>query len=82
MQTITPLCLQLLPDFRLLKPEPYFRNLRILIKMDRLKQYGKKWKTCSDILNRLMDAVGYETFMERQYKKLEEKETFVSMDEI
>jgi len=29
-----------------------------------------------------MDAVDYETFMERQYKKLEEKEKFVSMNEI
>jgi hypothetical protein len=29
-----------------------------------------------------MDAVDYETFMERQYKKLGEKEKFVSLDEI
>jgi predicted CopG family antitoxin len=49
---------------------------------DRLKQYGKKGETYSDILKRLMDAVDYETFMERQYKKLEEKEKFVSLDEI
>lgn len=49
---------------------------------DRLKQYGKKGETYSDILKRLMDEVDYETFMERQYKKLEEKEKFISLDEI
>lgn len=49
---------------------------------DRLKQYGKKGETYSDILRRLMDEVDYETFMERQYKKLEEKNKFVSLDEI
>jgi predicted CopG family antitoxin len=49
---------------------------------DRLKQYGKKGETYSDILRRLMDEIDYETFMERQYKKLEEKNKFVSLDEI
>jgi len=49
---------------------------------DRLKQYGMKGETYSDILKRLMDEVDYETFMERQYKKLEDKEKFVSLDEI
>ncbi|MGB9938323.1 DUF7557 family protein [Methanosarcina sp.] len=49
---------------------------------DRLKQYGKKGETYTDILRRLMDEVDYETFMERQYKKLEEKDKFVSLDEI
>jgi predicted CopG family antitoxin len=49
---------------------------------DRLKQYGKKGETYSDILRRLMDEVDYETFMERQYKKLEEKDKFVSLDEV
>ena len=49
---------------------------------DRLKQYGMKGETYSDILKRLMNEVDYETFMERQYKKLEEKEKFVSLDEV
>lgn len=49
---------------------------------DRLKQYGIKGETYNDILKRLMDEVDYEVFMERQYKKLEEKERFVSLDEI
>jgi hypothetical protein len=49
---------------------------------DRLKQYGMKGETYNDILKRLMNEVDYETFMERQYKKLGEKEKFVSLDEI
>ncbi|MFY1111884.1 MAG: DUF7557 family protein [Methanosarcinaceae archaeon] len=49
---------------------------------DRLKKYGHKGETYNDILKRLMDEVDYESFMERQYKKLEEKEKFVSLDEI
>jgi hypothetical protein len=49
---------------------------------DRLKQYGMKGETYNDILKRLMNEVDYEAFMERQYKKLEEKEKFVSLDEI
>ncbi len=49
---------------------------------DRLKQYGIKGETYNDILKRLMDEVDYETFMESQYKKLEKKEKFVSLDEI
>jgi hypothetical protein len=36
----------------------------------------------NEILKRLMDEVDYEAFMERQYKKLEEKKKFVSLDEI
>lgn len=34
------------------------------------------------ILKRLMDEVDYEAFMESQYKKLEEKDKFVSLDEL
>lgn len=41
-----------------------------------------KEETYNDILKRLMDEVDYETFMERQYKKLEEKEKFVRLDEV
>jgi hypothetical protein len=49
---------------------------------DRLKQYGMKGETYNDILKRLMNEVDYKAFMERQYKKLEEKDKFVSLDEI
>jgi len=40
---------------------------------DRLKKYGHKGETYNDILKRLMDEVDYESFMERQYKKLKKK---------
>ena len=49
---------------------------------DRLKQYGMKGETYNDILKRLMNEVDYETFMERQYKKREEKDKFVRLDEV
>ncbi|AGF97955.1 DUF7557 family protein [Methanosarcina mazei] len=49
---------------------------------ERLKKYGMKGETYNDILKRLMDEVDYEAFMERQYKKLEEKDKFVSLDEL
>jgi hypothetical protein len=49
---------------------------------DRLKQYGMKGETYNDILKRLMNEVDYETFMERQYKKLEDKDKFVSLDDV
>lgn len=49
---------------------------------DRLKKYGMKGETYNEILKRLMNEVDYEAFMERQYKKLEEKEKLVSLDEV
>ena len=49
---------------------------------DRLKSYGRKGETYSDILTRLMDAVDKEEFMDRMYQRLEEKDQFVSLDEI
>lgn len=48
----------------------------------RLKTYGMEGETYNDILKRLMDEVDHESFMERQYKKLEEKGKFVSLDDI
>ncbi len=47
---------------------------------DRLKKYGMKGETYNDILKRLMDEVDFEAFMEKQYKKLEEEEKFVSLE--
>jgi hypothetical protein len=49
---------------------------------DRLKSYGRKGETYSEILERLMDAVDKEEFMDRMYRRLEEKDQFVSLDEI
>lgn len=49
---------------------------------DRLKSFGRKGETYSDILTRMMDAVDKEEFMDRMYQRLEEKDKFVSLDEI
>lgn len=49
---------------------------------DRLKSYGQKGETYSDILNRLMDYVNRDEFMDRMYLRLEEKDQFVSLNEI
>jgi len=49
---------------------------------DRLKSFGLKGQTYDEILGSLMERVGYEEFMERQYRRLAEKEKFVSLDDI
>lgn len=49
---------------------------------DRLKSYGQKGETYSEILERLMDAVDKDEFVDRMYRRLEEKNRFVSLDEI
>lgn len=49
---------------------------------DRLKTYGRKGETYSDILSRLMDAVDRDEFMDRMYQRLEEKEQFASLDDL
>lgn len=47
-----------------------------------LKSYGLKGETYDTILRRIMKQVDNQEFMERQYKLLQEKEKFVSLDEI
>ncbi|MBP2030055.1 hypothetical protein J2755_000989 [Methanohalophilus levihalophilus] len=49
---------------------------------DRLKTYGQKGDTYSDILNRLMDCADRDEFMDRMYRRLEDKDQFVSLDNI
>ena len=49
---------------------------------DMLKSYGFKGETYDNILRRIMKQVDIEDFMERQYKRLQEKDKFVSLDEI
>ncbi|MDI6640532.1 MAG: hypothetical protein QMD78_06895 [Methanocellales archaeon] len=49
---------------------------------DRLKTFGLKGETYDDIITRLMEQVEYEEFMERQYRRLEEKDKFIPLDEI
>lgn len=47
-----------------------------------LKTLGLKGQTYDEILMRLMERVGHEEFMERQYARLKEKAKFVPLDEI
>jgi len=49
---------------------------------DKLKAFGLKGDTYDKILTQLMEKVDYEEFMERQYARLNEKEKFVSLDEL
>ncbi len=49
---------------------------------DMLKSYGLKGETYDNILRRIMKQVDHEEFMERQYKFLQEKDKFISLDEI
>jgi hypothetical protein len=49
---------------------------------ERLRSLGKKGETYDKILRRLMALAEYEEFMEMQYQRLEDKEAFVSLDEI
>ncbi|MEM3085760.1 MAG: hypothetical protein QXO51_08505 [Halobacteria archaeon] len=49
---------------------------------DRLRALGAKGETYDAILNRLMGRAGCEEFMERQHRRLGEKEKFVPLDEI
>ena len=49
---------------------------------DMLKSYGLKGETYDNILRRIMKQVDHEEFMGRQYKLLQEKDKFISLDEI
>jgi hypothetical protein len=49
---------------------------------DRLRTFGRKGETYDQVLRRLMSVAEYEEFMTRQYERLKDKSTFVSLDEI
>ena len=49
---------------------------------DRLRRFGMKGQTWAQILDRLMERVEYEDFMEAQYQRLDERNEFVSLDEL
>lgn len=48
---------------------------------DRLKTYGIKGDTYSDIIERLLEQVDHNTFMEEHYRRLRDRHDFVSLDE-
>lgn len=49
---------------------------------DRLRSLGRKGETYDQILRKLISLAEYEGFMERQYKRLKDKDAFISLDEI
>ncbi|ATZ61708.2 MAG: hypothetical protein BME93_00770 [Methanosarcinales archaeon Met12] len=49
---------------------------------DRLKTFGLKGETYDDIINRMMEQIEYEKFMERLYRRLEEKDKFIPLAEV
>jgi hypothetical protein len=49
---------------------------------DRLRAFGRKGETYDQVLRRLMSVAEYEEFMTRQYERLKDKSTSVSLDEI
>jgi hypothetical protein len=48
---------------------------------DRLRKFGHKGQTWAEILEGLMGRVEYEEFMEEQYRRLGEREKFISLDD-
>jgi len=49
---------------------------------DRLKRHGLKGQSYSEVLDRLMDRLEYEEFMEAQYRRLAKRKDFTPLDEI
>ncbi len=46
-----------------------------------MKRFGLKGQTYREILEKLMDRVEYEEFMEDQYNRLKERSKFVALGE-
>jgi len=49
---------------------------------ERLRSLGRKGETYDQVLKRLISIAEYEEFMTRQYERLKDKNSFVSLDEI
>jgi len=49
---------------------------------DRLKRHGLKGQSYSEVLERMMDRLDYESFMETQYRRLGKRKEFTPLDEI
>ena len=48
---------------------------------DKLRRFGMKGETWAEILEKLMQRVDYEAFLEEQYARLKQREDFVPLDE-
>lgn len=49
---------------------------------DKLKSFGRKGDTYDDIIRRMMEIVDRELYLDEVYRRLEEKEKFVPLDEL
>lgn len=49
---------------------------------DKLKSFGRKGDTYDDIISRMMEIVDRELYLDEVYRRLEEKEKFVPLDEL
>ncbi len=49
---------------------------------DKLKSFGRKGDTYDDIICRMMEIVDRELYLDEVYRRLEEKEKFVPLDEL
>jgi len=47
-----------------------------------LRSLGRKGETYDQVVKRLISIAEYDEFMTRQYKRLKDKNAFVSLDEI
>ena len=56
---------------------PLFKSTR-----EKLKALGTKGETYDQIINKIIERIDYEEFMERQYKFLKQKDKFVPLDKI
>ena len=52
------------------------------ITREKLKALGTKGETYDQIINKIIERINYEEFMERQYERLKQKDKFVTLDEI
>ncbi len=49
---------------------------------DKLKSYGRKGDTYDDIIQRMMDIVDRELYLNEVYRRLGEKDKFIPLDEL
>lgn len=49
---------------------------------EQLKTLGKKGETYNDIITRLMEEINRQEFITRQYKRLEEKDEFIPLEDV
>ena len=50
--------------------------------IEKLKFIGKKGENYDDIIQHLIDEFDYESFMQKQYKILDEEDEWISLDEL